>query len=251
MCHANDSFRSLVERDVDSIGHVPVSIANGVSHTVGNFEFLANGDLICDGKTFRDMKEVSAGHEHMPASRMPGYGMPLIIGEGDSPAVYRFVQKTWYRVTEGSPPLGKSPFFLSSVRSGPMLVQTDNEPLELAAGEYGFGRSKDSPLVTLLADGRIKVFDRVFFLGEEIDISSPKAEVVRLRGSPHLAVRVPADGQNYLLEYPHALASKTRWLKFAGGNWYWQEVTYAHGINVPLYRRLIGPLTGTASYRLP
>ena len=141
MPRRKNTFRTLVECNADAAGHSPVSMKDGISQIVGDFELLANGDLICGGETFRDMEVISAGHERMPAVRKPGYGKPLFIGEGDTPTVYRFVQKAWHRLTAGGPSLGKSPFFVSTVGSAPRLSRSVDGPLVLDGNEYHFGGS--------------------------------------------------------------------------------------------------------------
>jgi hypothetical protein len=182
--------------------------------------FWQIGDFVYRHETYRDMQAVQTGNDLSPAVRRAGYGKPLSIGKSKNGTLYRFVNRCWYRLTEGGPPLGPSPFFALASASDPSLARTRQKPLILSAGECALGADENLQLVTLLANGTIRVFDLTFEPGSKIDVCSPRLELARKQGSSKLAIRVPELGAAYLIDHPHPLAPPIQWLEFASGHWY-------------------------------
>ena len=209
------------------------------------------------------MEAVQTGNDLSPAVRSSGYGKPLAIGKSKSATLYRFVNRSWYRLSAGGPLLGPSEFFALADAFSALLVRDSRRPLTLEAGSYVLGGRDNIHPVTLFADGSVSVFDLVCAPGTQIDVSSPRAELARRQGSSLLAVRVPQHREAFLIDDPHPLASRIQWLQYDSCHWYRGDVSYGSQacstVGRRLFRRLLravlannqGTLRQTLSGNMP
>jgi hypothetical protein len=119
----------------------------GVSHTQADFMFLANGGFVYRQETFCNMEAVQTGNNISSAVRSPGYGKPLAIGKSKTATLHRFVNRSWYRLTDGGPPLGPSAFFALASVLEPLLIRVNGRPIKLEAGKYVLNVSGNAKMV--------------------------------------------------------------------------------------------------------